>query len=85
MDRRRYLNKLCDQLFCLLSSGHSKAPVWDSDDNDKADVKCDDDDDDDDDASTDSDKTDHDRFFSFKVAQTNDQKENVRVRAGFVV
>jgi hypothetical protein len=85
MDRRRYLNKLCDQLFCLLSSGHSKALVLGSDDNDKADVKCDDDDDDDDNASTDSDNTDNDRFVSFKVAQTNDQEENVGVRAGFVV
>ena len=84
-DRRRYLNKLCDQLVCLLSSEHSKALVWSSDDDDKADEECEDDDDDDDDASTNSEKTDPDRFVSFEVAKTKDQEENVAVLAGFMV
>jgi hypothetical protein len=88
MDRHRYLNKLCDQLVCLLSSEHSQALVWSSVDNDKADEESyDDDDDDDDGASTDSEKTDPnpDRILSFEVAKTKDQEENVIVRAGFVV
>ena len=87
MDRRRYLNKLCDQLVCLLSNEHSKALVWSGDDNDKADDECgdDDDDDDDDDTSTTSEKTDSDRFVSFEVAKTKDQEEDVAVRVGFVV
>lgn len=82
MDRRRYLNKLCDQLVCLLSNEHSKALVWSGDDNDKADDECGDDDDD---TSTTSEKTDPDRFVSFEVAKTKDQEENVAVRVGFVV
>ena len=57
----------------------------DDDDDDDEDNDNDDDDDDDDRASTDSDNTDPDRFVSFKVAKTNDQEENVAVRAGFVV
>jgi hypothetical protein len=85
MDGCRYLNKLCDQLVCLLSSKHSKALVWSSVDNDRPDEECDDDDDDDDGASTNSQKTDPDRFVSFEVAKTKDQEENVGVRAGFVV
>ncbi|KAI9455148.1 hypothetical protein BJY52DRAFT_1427134 [Lactarius psammicola] len=79
----RYLNKLCDQLVCLISSEHSRALVWGSDDNDKADEEGGDDGDDS--TSTDSEKTDSDRFFSFKVAKTRDQEENVAVRAGFVM
>ncbi|KAI9455080.1 hypothetical protein BJY52DRAFT_1151944 [Lactarius psammicola] len=81
----RYLNKLCDQVVCLISSEHSRALVWGSDDNDKADEEGGDDDDDDDSTSTDSEKTDSDRVFSFQVAKTMDQEENVTVRAGFVV
>ena len=83
----RYLNKLCDQLVCLLSSEHSKALVWHHDDNDKAnkESKGESDDDDEDGASTDSEKSNSGRFVSFEVAKTNDQEENVAVRAGFVV
>jgi hypothetical protein len=87
MDQHRYLNKLCDQLVCLLSSEHSKAIVWSNDDNDKAEEYDDDEDSDGqgDGASTDSEKTDSDRVVSFEVAETKDEEENVAVRAGFVV
>jgi len=57
--------------------------VWGNDDNDKADEEGGDDEDDG--TSTDSEKTDSDRFFRFRVAKTKDQEENVAVRAGFVV
>jgi hypothetical protein len=83
MIRRRYLNKLCDQLLCLLSSEHSRALVWGNENNEKADEEGDDDDDDD--TSTDSETTDSDRFFRFQVAKTKDQEESVTVRVGFVV
>ncbi|KAI9455078.1 hypothetical protein BJY52DRAFT_1122217 [Lactarius psammicola] len=79
----RYLNKLCDQVVCLISSEHSRALVWGSDDNDNADEEGGDDDDDG--TSTDSEMTDSDRLFSFMVAKTRDQEENVAVRAGFVM
>jgi hypothetical protein len=84
MDRHRYLNKLCDQLVCLLSGEHSKALVWSSVDTNKADEECDGDGDDEDGDGTSTD-SDSDRFGSFEVAKTKDQEENVAVRAGFVV
>ena len=83
MGRRRYLNKLCDQLVCLLSSDHSSALVWGNDNGNQADEEGDDNDDDG--TSTDSETTDSDRFFRFQVAKTMDQEESVAVRAGFVV
>jgi hypothetical protein len=70
-DPRRYLTKLCDQIVCLLSSEHSQAIVWG--------------DEDDEDVSIDSDNDDSGRFYDFVVAKTNDQKENVVARPGFVV
>ncbi|KAH9029442.1 hypothetical protein EDB85DRAFT_1532125 [Lactarius pseudohatsudake] len=81
----RYLNKLCDQLVCLISNEHSRTLVWGNDDNDKADEGDGDDDDDDDGSSTDSEKANSDRVFCFQVAKTMDQEENVAVRAGFVM
>jgi hypothetical protein len=84
MVQHRYLNKLCDQLVCLLSSEHSQGLVWSGIDNDKADGECDDDNDNDG-ASTDSEKTGTDRILCFEVAETKDQEETVTVRAGFVV
>ena len=59
--------------------------MWGDVDDEKADKECDDNDDDDDGTSTDSEKTDPDRYVSFEVAKTKDQEENVAVRAGFVV
>jgi len=64
----RYLNKLCDQLVCLLSSELSRALVWGNDDSDKADEEGDGDDDG---TSTDSETTDSERFFRFQVAKTH--------------
>ncbi|KAH8977863.1 hypothetical protein EDB86DRAFT_2816692 [Lactarius hatsudake] len=78
----RYLSKLCDQLVCLLSSEHSRAIVWNEDDDG---TDKDDDSDDSDGASTDSEKADSSRVYHFKVAKTKDQEENVVVRAGFMV
>ena len=83
MGQPRYLNKLCDQLVCLLSSEHSKALVWGNDDNNQADEEYDDDDEEG--TSTGSEETDSDRFVSFEVAKTKDQEENVAIRAGFLV
>ena len=42
-------------------------------------------DDDSDGSSTDSEKGDSNRFYRFEVAKTQDQEENVVVRAGFTV
>jgi hypothetical protein len=70
-DIRRYLTKLCDQIVCLLSSEHSRAIVWD--------------DENDDDALTDPDDDDSGRLYDFVVAKTNDQEENVVARPGFTV
>ena len=70
-DIRRYLTKLCDQIVCLLSSEHSRAIVWD--------------DENDDDALTDPDDDDSGRLYDFVVAKTNDQEENVVARPGFRV
>ena len=69
---RRYLTKLCDQLVCLVSAEHSKAIVWDEDD-------------DNDDISTHSENDESDRLYYFEVAKTNDQEENVIARQGFMV
>jgi hypothetical protein len=68
----------------LLSSEHSKAIVW-NEDNDGTDKEEDDDDDDSDGASTDSEKGDSSRVYHFKVAKTKDQEENVVIREGFQV
>ena len=78
----RYLSKLCDQLFCLLSKEHSKAIAWGEDD-DGEDTEGEEDDSDG--ASTDSEKAETNRFYHFEVAKTKDQEENVVVREGFLV
>jgi hypothetical protein len=78
----RYLSKLCDQLFCLLSREHSGAIAW-GDDDEGEDTEGEDDDSDS--ASTDSEKLETSRFYHFEVAKTKDQEENVVVREGFTV
>ena len=66
----RYLTKLCDQLVCLLSTGHSQAIVW----GDRVDY-----------AECDSENDESDGLFDFKLAKTNKQEENVVARQGFTV
>ncbi|KAI9450273.1 hypothetical protein BJY52DRAFT_1357697 [Lactarius psammicola] len=69
----RYLNKLCDQLVCLLSAKHSQAIVWGDEVDDT------------DDTSIDSENDDSDRLYDFMVAKTNEQEENVIARKGFTM
>ncbi|KAF8967726.1 hypothetical protein BDZ97DRAFT_507114 [Flammula alnicola] len=66
----RYLNKIADQILCLLSDEVSKSIVWD-DCNDLQDPAADVEDD------------QIDRLFSFEVAKTLEQEENVTIRPGF--
>lgn len=66
----RYLTKLCDQIICLISTGHSEAIVW----GDEVD-----------DAGRDSENDESDRLFDFTLAKTNKQEENVVARQGFTV
>jgi hypothetical protein len=71
----RYLTKLCDQLVCLLSSGHSQAIVWGDEVDDLEDA-----------ASIDSDRDiNSDRLCNYPVAKTTEQGENVVARQGFTV
>ncbi|KAI0058500.1 hypothetical protein BV25DRAFT_1964893 [Artomyces pyxidatus] len=71
----RYLTKICDQVVSLISADHSETLVW----------KDDHDDDDDDDGSMDIENDDSDRLFTFEVAKTNEQEENVTSRQGFTI
>jgi hypothetical protein len=69
----RYLTKICDQLVCLLSSEHSQAIVWGDEVDDLANTSL-------------VSKNDYQaRLFSFEVAKTHEQEENVIVRQGFTV
>lgn len=66
----RYLTKLCDQIICLISAGHSEAIVW----GDEVDY-----------AGPDSENDESDRLFDFTLAKTNKQEENVVARQGFTM
>ncbi|KAJ6620561.1 hypothetical protein B0H10DRAFT_2188402 [Mycena sp. CBHHK59/15] len=65
----RYLTKITDQVTCLISPEHARAIVW----NDEAE-----------DIPMDIDE-ESDRLFTFEVAKTNEQDENVVVRPGFTM
>ncbi|KAJ6534677.1 hypothetical protein DFH09DRAFT_932195, partial [Mycena vulgaris] len=65
----RYLTKIVDQVTCLISPEHARAIVW----NDEAE-----------DLPMDIDE-ESDRLFTFEVAKTNEQDEDVSVRPGFTV
>jgi hypothetical protein len=65
----RYLTKICDQVAAFISSEHAETLVW-GDDN-EVDINVD--------------NEDSDRLFTFKVAKTKEQEENVSTRAGFQV
>jgi hypothetical protein len=69
----RYLTKICDQLVCLLSAEHSQAIIWGDEIDDLADTLLE------------SKNENQVRLFSFEVAKTQEQEENVVVRQGFTV
>ncbi|TFY77300.1 hypothetical protein EWM64_g6712 [Hericium alpestre] len=65
----RYLMKVSDQRVALISSHHAGAIVWHEDDGD--------------DASMDIDDEESDRLYTFEVAKTKEQEEDVTSREGF--
>ncbi|KAI0796932.1 hypothetical protein C8Q75DRAFT_796662 [Abortiporus biennis] len=67
----RYLTKIADQVVALISSEHANAIVW-NDDNDNA-------------PTGEGDEDESDRLFTFQVAKTHEQEENVTAHAGFSV
>jgi hypothetical protein len=65
----RYLTKICDQVIVFISREHAETMVWDG--------KYD--------ADLDADDEESDRMYTFEVAKTMDQQENVSTRPGFRV
>lgn len=65
----RYLTKMCDQLFALLSPEHTTSIVWGDEDSDTE--------------SMDVDTGDDDRLFTYEVAKRNEQEESAVSRPGF--
>ncbi|KAJ7698920.1 hypothetical protein B0H17DRAFT_1049693 [Mycena rosella] len=65
----RYLTKIADQVTCLISPEHARAIVW----NPEAEV-----------LPMDVDE-ESDRLFTFEVAKTNEQDEDVSVHPGFIM
>lgn len=69
--RSRYLTKIADQSVVLISDEHAAGIIWDDDSiDDAADADADD---------------ESDRLFTFQVAKTHEQEENVTTRPGFEV
>ena len=65
----RYLTKITDQIIALISREHAKAIVWkESMTDDRMDL---------------DEEDEADRLFTFEIAQTNEQEENVTARSGF--
>ncbi|KAF9525383.1 hypothetical protein CPB83DRAFT_772200, partial [Crepidotus variabilis] len=69
----RYLTKITHQIICLFSEEESKSFVWNTE-TDTQDLD-----------GLDDDLDSHDRMFSFEVAKTLEQDENVTLRDGFNV
>ncbi|KAJ7509859.1 hypothetical protein B0H11DRAFT_2270198 [Mycena galericulata] len=65
----RYLTKISDQVACLISPEHARAIVWNEETEDLP---------------MDIDE-ESDRLFTFEVAKTNEQEENVEARPGFTM
>ncbi|KAJ7246483.1 hypothetical protein C8J57DRAFT_1360578 [Mycena rebaudengoi] len=65
----RYLTKISDQVACLISPEHARAIVWNEETEDLP---------------MDTDE-ESDRLFTFEVAKTNEQEENVEARPGFTM
>ncbi|KAF5388164.1 hypothetical protein D9615_000204 [Tricholomella constricta] len=68
---RRYLTKLADQIICLLSPDQSRSIIWKDDIEESTITELDDD--------------QLDRLFTFEVAKTKEQEENVTIRPGFSI
>ncbi|THG96228.1 hypothetical protein EW026_g5569, partial [Hermanssonia centrifuga] len=67
----RYLTKIADQVVALISEKHANSIVWAEESQD---------------ASMDVDTDDEsDRLFTFQVAKTHEQEENVKCRTGFKI
>ena len=68
----RYLTKIVDQLYCLVSPGHASSLVWAGDDQEEIEI--------------DEEEADEvDRLYTFEVTKTNEQEENVVTRPGINV
>ncbi|KAF7309973.1 VWFA domain-containing protein [Mycena indigotica] len=68
----RYLTKISDQVVCLVSPEHAQSIVWhDSNESEVMEMDLEDE-------ST-------DRLFTFAVAKTNEQEEDVTIRPGFQI
>jgi hypothetical protein len=66
-----YLTKISDQVVALVSPDHAEVLVWKSDKEEKS--------------ATYADNNEFDRLFTFEVAQTNEQQEDVKTRPGIQV
>ncbi|KAF9531678.1 hypothetical protein CPB83DRAFT_848544 [Crepidotus variabilis] len=69
----RYLTKMTHQVLCLFTDQESKSFIWKSDSDKDVSVE------------EVADEEAFDRMFSFEVAKTLEQEENVTTRAGFLV
>jgi hypothetical protein len=67
---RRYLTKIAHQTLALISPEHASHIVWSEDDEEDL---------------VDEDEDDSDRLFSFEVAKTKEQDEDVQASPGFSV
>jgi hypothetical protein len=67
----RYLTKITDQIICLISPDEAASLVWHEGTNDDNGLGYNDDSD--------------DRVFTFEVATTSEQEEDVTMRPGFRV
>ncbi|KAK7025055.1 VWFA domain-containing protein [Favolaschia claudopus] len=65
----RYLTKVSDQILCLISPEHARAIVW-NDEAEEIPMEI---------------EAGSDRLFTFEVAKTNQQEENVTARPGFTM
>lgn len=72
----RYLSKLCDQIYCLISDEHGSRLVWKQDLKSGMEEQHPDDE---------GDMESYDRLFAFKVAVTNEQEETGTINKGFTV
>ena len=73
----RYLSKLCDQVYCLISDEHGRRLVWKQDFKSAVEEQQHSEDEDD--------MERFDRLFTFKVAVTNEQEETATIHKGFTV
>ena len=65
----RYLTKIADQIVVLISDAHAEGIIWDEASGGNSSKA----------------KGGSDRLFTFQVAKTREQQENVTVKPGFIV